>query len=98
MTKLGIAGCLLERRSRGITTLHHYKRISSRDLGWHRRENGRGREEVKLNCFFDKRVKPQTLKVEQFIRKSTTEMNEIANNPVEKRNKVYYENLKVAKT
>ena len=23
---------------RGVTTLHHYERISSRDLGWHRRE------------------------------------------------------------
>ena len=31
-------GRRLERRSRGVTTLHHYKRISSRDLGWHRRE------------------------------------------------------------
>ena len=28
----------LEHRSRGITTLHHYERISSRDLGWHQRE------------------------------------------------------------
>ena len=37
-TKLRVAGSLLERRSWGITTLHHYKRISSRDLGWHRRE------------------------------------------------------------
>ena len=46
-TKLGIAGSLLERRSRGVTTLHHYERISSRDLEWHRRENGREREEVK---------------------------------------------------
>ena len=31
-------GSRLERRSWGVTTLHHYKRISSRDLGWHRRE------------------------------------------------------------
>ena len=31
-------GSLLKRRSWGVTTLHHYKRISSRDLGWHRRE------------------------------------------------------------
>ena len=28
----------LAHRSRGVTTLHHYERISSRDLGWHRRE------------------------------------------------------------
>ena len=28
-------GSCLERRSRGVTTLHHYKRISSRDLGSH---------------------------------------------------------------
>ena len=61
MAKLEIAGSLLERRSRGVTTLHHYKRISSRDLGWHRSENGRGREKVKLSCFFDERVKPKNL-------------------------------------
>ena len=36
--KLRMAGSLLERRSRGVTTLHYYKRILSRDLGWHRRE------------------------------------------------------------
>ena len=37
--------------------------------------------------------------VEQFKRKSTTEKNEIANNPLEKkRNKEHYENLKVANT
>ena len=33
-----IYGSLLEHRSRGVTTLQHYKRISSRDLGWHQRE------------------------------------------------------------
>ena len=34
-------------------------------------------------------------KVKQIKRKSTTELNEIANNPLEKRNKEYYENLNV---
>ena len=48
-----------ERRSRGVTTLHHYKRISSRDLGWHRGKTED--EEVKQSCFFDKRVKPKNL-------------------------------------
>ena len=57
--KLEVAGSLLERRSRGVTTLHHYKRISSRDLGWHQRETEE--EEVKQSCFFDKRVKPMNL-------------------------------------
>ena len=33
-----ITGRHLEHRSWGVTTLHHYKRISSRDLGWHRGE------------------------------------------------------------
>ena len=33
-----INGRHLERRSRGVTTLHHYERISSRDLEWHRWE------------------------------------------------------------
>ena len=53
-------GRRLERRSRGVTTLHHYKRISSHDLGWHRRRTEG--EEVKWSCFFDKRVKPRTLR------------------------------------
>ena len=38
-------GSLLKRQSRGVTTLHHYKRISSRDLGLHRRETEK--EELK---------------------------------------------------
>ena len=33
-----ITGRHLAQQSRGVTTLHHYERISSRDLGWHRRE------------------------------------------------------------
>ena len=56
-----ITGRHLAHRSRGVTTLHHYERISSRDLGWHRRNNGREREEVKLSCFFDQWVKPKNL-------------------------------------
>ena len=36
--------------------------------------------------------------VEQIERNNTKEMNEIANNPLEKRNKEHYEDLKVAKT
>ena len=59
--KQGNPGRHLKLRSWGVTTLHHYERISSRDLEWHRRDNGREREEVKLSCFFDKRVKPMNL-------------------------------------
>ena len=55
-------GRRLERRSWGVTTLHHYRRISSRDLRTAPEKSGRGREEVKLSCFFDKRVKPRTLR------------------------------------
>ena len=73
-------------RSRGVTTLHHYERISSRDLEWHRRENGREREEVKLSCSFDKRVKPKSLeKVKPYRENNTTETNEVENTPVGKR-------------
>ena len=61
-TKPGNPGRHLKLRSWGVTTLHHYERISSRDLGWHRRENGRGREHVKLSCFLDKWMKPWTLR------------------------------------
>ena len=72
----------------GVTTLHHYERISSRDLEWHWRENGRGRQEVKLSCFFDKRVKPTNPeKVKPFREKNTTKMNEVENTLLEKRNK-----------
>ena len=78
----------LAQRSRGVTTLHHYERISSRDLEWHERENGREREEVKLSCFFDKRVRPKNLEnVKPFREKNATEMNEVENTPLEKRNK-----------
>ena len=83
-----ITGRHLAQRSRGVTTLHHYERISSRDLEWHRRENGREREEVKLSCFFDKRVKPKNLeKVKPSREKNTTEMNEVENTLLEKRDK-----------
>src|SRR3954467_12659788 len=56
-----ITGGHLAHQIRGVTTLHHYERISSRDLEWHRRKNGRGRKDVKLSCFFDKREKPMNL-------------------------------------
>ena len=83
-----ITGRHLAHRSRGVTTLHHYERISSRDLEWHRRDNRKEREEVKLSCFFDKRVNPKNLeKVKPFQEKNTTEMNEVENTPLEKRNK-----------
>ena len=46
------------------------------------------REKVKLSCFFAKRVKPKNLeKVKPFREKNTTEMNEVENTPLEKRNK-----------
>ena len=83
-----ITGGHLAQWSRGITTLHHYERSSSRDVEWHRRENGREREEVKLSCFFDKRVRPKKLeKVKPYREKNTTEINEVESTPVGKRNK-----------
>ena len=76
----------LAHRCRGVTTLHHYERISSRDLEWHRRENERGRGEVKLSCFFDKRVKPKNLeKVKPLREKNTTKMTKLKNIPFGKR-------------
>ena len=70
---------------RGVTTLHHYERISSRDLEWHRRENRREREEVKLSCFFDKRVKPKNLERMNKLKERTDEKNKVESTPVEKR-------------
>ena len=37
--------------------------------------NGRGREEVKLSCFFDKRVKPKNLEKLKVERKNTTKLS-----------------------
>ena len=38
----------------------------------------RGREEVKLSCFFDERVKPKNLeKAKPFREKNTTKMNKV---------------------
>ena len=76
----------LAHRSRGVTTLHHYERISSRDLEWHRRDNGRDKRRGKTNCFFDKWVKPKNLeKVKPYREKHATEMNEVESTPVGKR-------------
>ena len=75
----------LAQRSRGVTTLHHYERISSRDLGWHRRENRKGRETVKLSCFLRQRSETkEPCEVEQIERKNTTKMNKVENTPLEK--------------
>ena len=72
----------------GVTTLHHYERISSRDLEWHQRENRRERAEVKLSCFFDKRVKPKNLeRLNNLKERKTIEMNKVENTPLGKRNK-----------
>ena len=87
-TNLGNHGRHLKLRSWGITTLHHYERISSRDLEWHLRENGREIEEVKLSCFFDKRVKPNNLeRLSHLPEKSKMKKIKVENTPSEKRNK-----------
>ena len=52
---------------------------------------GRGREEVKLSCFFDKRVKPKNLeRLNKLKEKNTMKMNEVKNNPLGKKNKEHY--------
>ena len=53
-------GNLLEHRSRAVTTLLHYKRISPRDPRMNGGEDEK-EQEVKFSCFFDKRVKPTIL-------------------------------------
>ena len=50
--------------------------------------NGREREEVKLSCSFDKRVRPKNLeKVKPSREKNTMEMNDVESTPLGKRNK-----------
>ena len=82
-----ITGGHLAHRSRGVTTLHHYERILSRDLEWHRRDNERERGEVKLSCFFDSEWNRRTLKVEKLERNKTTKMKKVESPPLSKRNK-----------
>ena len=76
----------LAHRSRGVTTLHHYERISSRDLEWHMRERRRRkrRGKTKLLLWQTSETK-EPWKVEQIERKNTTEMNEVENTPLGKR-------------
>ena len=85
-----VAGRLLERRSWGVTTLHHHKRISSRDLGWHRRETEG--EEVKQIASLTNEWNHEPWEVNN-LKKNTMEMNEIENTPLSKRNKEHCENL-----
>ena len=48
--------------------------------------NGKGRDEVKLSCSFDKRVKPKNLqKVKPYREKNTAKINEVESTPVGKR-------------
>ena len=48
------------------------------------------REEVKLSCFFDKRVKPMNLERLNNLKEEYNEMNEVENTPLEKRNEEHY--------
>ena len=58
--------------------------------------NGRGREKVKLSCFFDKRVKPKNLeRLNKMNERKTIKMNKVENTPLEKRNMGYDENQEV---
>ena len=84
-----ITGRHLAQWSRGVTTLHHYERISSRDLGWHRRENGRGREKVKIKLLLWQMSETTNLERLNKLkeRKNTMNMNEVENSPLERRNK-----------
>ena len=55
--------------------------------------NGRGREEVKLSCFFDQCVKPMNHERLKTWKNNTIELNEIESIPVEKRSKEHHVNL-----
>ena len=82
-----ITGGHLAHRSRGVTTLHHYERISARDLEWHRR--GKEEEEVRWNyvASLTNEWNQRTLRGWKIKRKKTMKMFKVENNPLEKRNK-----------
>ena len=48
------------------------------------------REEVKLSCFFDKRVKPMNLERLKNLKEEYNKMNKVENTPLEKRNEEHY--------
>ena len=80
---LGNPGRHLKLRSWGVIILHHYKRISSRDLGWHRIENGRGRGKTKLLLWQTSETR-EPWEVKQFWEENTMEMNEVEKHSVRK--------------
>ena len=81
-----ITGRHLVQWSRGVTTLHHYERFSSRDVEWHRRgkrkEKRRGK--TKLLLWQTSETK-EPWEVEQIREKNTTEINEVESTPLAKR-------------
>ena len=54
--------------------------------------SGRGTEEVKRSCFWQKSETNEPWEVKQFKRKNTTKMNKVENTPLENRNKEHHEN------
>ena len=77
----------------GVTIMESYIRVLVPRSRMAPERNGRGREEVKLSCFFDKRVKPMNLETLNNLKEEYNEMNEVENTPLEKRNKEHYKNL-----
>ena len=87
-TKLGTQGRYLKFRSWGVTTLHDYERISSRDLEWHQREKRKRKRRGKaklLNWQTNETKEPW--EVEQIERQHIAKMNKVENTPLEKRDK-----------
>ena len=95
-TKLGKHGRHLKLRSWDVTTLHHYKRISSRDLGWHRRETGKGRGKTNWLLWQTSETK-EPCEVEQIERKNTMKMNKVENTPLEGGTRNLTRTLEIAK-
>ena len=69
----------MERRSRAVTTLLHYKRISPRDPRMKGGEDEKA-QEVKLSPFFDKRVKPTILEGHKEMRNDKGKKQEFTEN------------------
>ena len=84
-----LTGRHLAQWSRGVTTLHHYKR-SRPEIS----ENGRGREEVKTKLLlWPMSETKEPWEVEQIERKNRMKMNKVENTPLEKSYKEHYKNL-----
>ena len=82
----------MESYIRGVTTLHHYNRISSRDLGWHRREKRKRKRRGKTKLLLWQTSETNKPWEVENLKKCHSGDERNWNTPLDKRNKWYDKN------